>query len=111
MDSHLEDREDVVAVEALGLITYLNDQRWYLGASLLWTSTRGSTAGMGALMHLAPWFKGGPVWRDVDDDGDRELRWMLSVDAFDLLKDAPKSLLEAAKVATEGRAGTGESTP
>jgi hypothetical protein len=40
----------------------------------------------------------------VDNDDQRDLRWVLSVDAFDLFSGAPKSMLEAAKLATQGRA-------
>jgi hypothetical protein len=105
VNSDLEDRVNVVSIEALGFVTYVNDGAWYLGASLLWTSPKESTSGWGALVHVAPWLKGGPVWRDVDDDGERELRWTVSIDAFDLLNGAPASLLEAAGLATGGRAG------
>jgi hypothetical protein len=105
VNSDLEDRVNVLAIEALGFVTYVNDRAWYLGASLVWVSPSESTSGWGALVHVAPWLKGGPVWRDVDDDGERDLRWTLSIDAFDLLKGAPASLLEAAGRATSGRAG------
>lgn len=105
VDSELGDRTDVLAMEVLGAVAYLNDRGWYVGASFLWTAPTGAKAGYGALLHLAPWFKAGPVWRDTDESGGRDLRWLLSVDAFDILRGAPRSLREAAERATAGRAG------
>ncbi|RMH21005.1 MAG: hypothetical protein D6701_03090, partial [Gemmatimonadetes bacterium] len=107
VDSSLEDRRNVAAIEVLGAVFYVSKRRWYLGASFLWTSPSESNAGIGAMIHVMPWLQGGPVWRDVDGDGDRDFRLTLSFDAFDLLKSAPGSLIEAAKQATEGRAGGG----
>jgi hypothetical protein len=105
LDSNLGGRTDILAIEALGLIGYVNDRRWYVGASALWTSPAQANPGFGVLIHLTPWLKTGPVWRDVNGDGQRQVRVVLSLDAFDILQGAPRSLREAAALATDGRAG------
>jgi len=105
LDSRLGGRTDVLAMEVLGVVAYVGHRSWYLGTSFLWTAPTGANAGYGALVHLAPWLKGGPVWRDANDDGQRDLRWVLSVDAFDIFQGAPRSLREAADRATDGRLG------
>lgn len=105
VETDFDNRTNVAAVELLGVIAYVNNRTWYLGGSLLWTSPTEAPSGLGAMIHVAPWLKGGPVWRDVDGDGSRDFRWTLSLDAFDLLKGAPQSLLQAAREATGGRAG------
>lgn len=100
LDSHFNERQNVVAVEVIGAVQYLGSGGWYVGGSLLWTSPDEGASGLGVMAHLAQWFKGGPVWRDRDGDGDRELGWLLTIDVFDLLKGAPAELVEAAKAAT-----------
>ena len=105
VDSKFGNRANVLSVEVLGLLWYFGGRGTYLAASALMASPSGSSVGWGAMFRIAPWMiTGGPVWRDEDGDDDTELRWVLSVDAFDLLSGAPKSLLEAAKLATKGRA-------
>ena len=103
VDGSLGSRINVLAVELGGIAWYFGGRGAYLAASALMVSPSESKAGYGAMIRIAPWFTGGPVWRDVDGDGVREKRWVLSLDAFDLLSGAPKSLIEAARQATGGR--------
>ena len=103
VDGSLGNRVNVLAVELGGVAWYFGGRGAYLAASWLMVSPSESKAGYGAMIRIAPWFTGGPVWRDVDGDGVREKRWVLSLDAFDLLSGAPKSLVEAARQATGGR--------
>jgi hypothetical protein len=105
VDNKFGNRKNVLAVEVIGLARYFGSRSAYVSGSLLVVAPSEAPAGWGALVRIAPWMiTGGPLWRDADDDGDRDLRWVLSIDAFDLLSSAPKSLLEAAKLATGGRA-------
>ena len=105
VDRKFGNRANVVAVELAGIAKYFGGRGAYVSASAIMSSPSESAVGWGAMVRIAPWMiTGGPVWRDIDDDGDRDLRWVLSIDAFDLLSGAPKSMLEAAKLATKGRA-------
>jgi hypothetical protein len=104
LNTDLGGRTDILALEVLGLVGYLNDRSWYVGASALWTSPARANPGFGVLLHLTPWIKAGPVWRDANDDGQRQARIVLSLDAFDLFQGAPRSLRDAAALATDGRA-------
>jgi len=105
VNESLGNRVNVVAIEVIGLARYFGSRGSYVSGSLLLVSPSEASAGWGAMIRIAPWMiTGGPVWRDIDDDGEKDLRWVLSIDAFDLLSSAPKSLLEAAKIATGGRA-------
>ena len=100
----LGERDEMAAVEVVGALRYINDRRWYLGASFLWTSPNdGRDAGFGALLHLTPWVKAGPVWRDVDGDGSRDARLVLTLDLYDLLVGPPDALVEAVAAAALGR--------
>ena len=104
-DRRFGNRTNLLALEVIGLARYFGSRSTYISGSLLLVSPSESPAGWGAMVRISPWtITGGPVWRDIDDDGDRDQRWVLSIDAFDLLSGAPKSLLEAAKRATGGRA-------
>ena len=105
VDSGLEDRTNVAVVEAFGFIQYMRNRSWYMGASAVWTSPAGSTTGFGLMVHLGPLIKAGPIWRDVDDDGDREARLLVSLDVLDLLRGPPGALLKAAQEATGGLTG------
>lgn len=105
VDRKLGNRTNVIALEVVGFAKYFGGRGSYLSASLVMASPNEGSPGWGALVRIAPWMiTGGPVWRDVDNDDQRDLRWVLSVDAFDLFAGAPKSLLEAARLATQGRA-------
>ncbi|HSM07151.1 MAG TPA: hypothetical protein VK858_21165 [Longimicrobiales bacterium] len=100
----LGERDEMAAVEVVGALRYINDRRWYVGASFLWTSpSDGQDAGFGALLHLTPWVKAGPVWRDVDGDGARDARLILTIDLYDLLVGPPDALVEAVAAAALGR--------
>ena len=92
-------RQNVLAVELIGAVQYIGDSGWYLGGSLIMTSPNDGPAGFGAMGHMAQWLKFGPIWRDRDGDGDRELGWLLSIDAFDLFKGPPEELVKRAEAA------------
>jgi hypothetical protein len=111
LDNRFNDRQNVISVELLGAVQYIGNGGWYLGGSLVWTSPDEGPSGLGAMIHMAQWFKGGPVWRDRDGDGDRELGWLLSVDLFDLFRGAPAELLDRARQAAEAAAETAASGP
>lgn len=103
-DSRLEQRVNLLAVEALGVVVYPSSRDWHLSLAATWVSPSESTAGVGVMMRVAPWLvSAGLAWRDVDGDGDRERRLILSLDAYDLLRGAPAQLREAASRATGGR--------
>jgi hypothetical protein len=104
VDWDLGARDELWALEVAGVIRYVNDRRWYVGASFLWASPdEGADAGFGALIHLTPWLKGGPLWRDVDGDGDRDARLFLSLDFYDLLVGPPTELVRGLQAAAAGR--------
>lgn len=105
-DSRLEQRVNLLAVEALGAVFYPASRDWFVSVAGTWVSPSEATAGLGVMMRVSPWLvSAGLAWRDVDGDGDRERRLILSLDAYDLLRSAPAQLREAAARATGGRTG------
>jgi hypothetical protein len=76
----------VTAVEVVGAIHYVNDRRWYVGASFLWTSPGdGREADFGAMLHVTPRVMGAQV------------------DLYDLLAGPPDALVEAVASAALGQ--------
>lgn len=103
LDDSFGSRVNVLALDVLGVAYYPPSRRWYVGASGLLTSPSESAAGWGVMLRSSWAISGGPVWRDVDGTG-RKLRWVVALDAYDLLSGAPKVLRDAAARATGGRA-------
>lgn len=102
-DSRLDGRVSAVIVEAAGLVLYPASRDWYLSLSGTWISPSEAKAGYGVMLRVAPWLMtAGIAWRDADGDGRRERRLLLSLDAYDLLRDAPARLRAAAAQATGG---------
>ena len=103
VDDSFGTRANVLAVEVLGLVWYWPGRSFYIAGSFLMSSPSEGPVGWGGMFRVTPTIAGGWVQRDADADGDKDLRLVLSVDAFDLFMSAPKSLIEAAKLATKGR--------
>ena len=75
-------REDVLAVEPIGLVGYFSEYRRYAGVSWLVTFPSAGRMGYGGMLHVSRFGHVAYVRRPIDADGVRRNGFLMSLDAY-----------------------------
>jgi hypothetical protein len=75
-------REDVLALEPIGLVKYFSEYRRYAGVSWLVTFPSAGKMGMGGMFHVSRFGHVAYVRRPVDADGVHRNAFLMSLDAY-----------------------------